>query len=78
MEKGKAVAAVYPEQFDPEFPSVFGCHAAIPRKRIPVPEIFAVDGQSVVIVRKDLVTGSCFVFYDAAPNDECDDYKQRP
>ncbi len=44
---------------------------------IPVPEIYAVDGQSGVIVQEDLGDRQLFRVYEAAPKEECEEYKER-
>src|SRR6267142_4676557 len=76
-KKGKAVAAVYPEPFDPDFHPYLDVTRLFLESGIPVPEIYAVDGQSGVIVQEDLGDRQLFRVYEAAPKDECDDYKER-
>lgn len=76
-KKGKAVAAVYPEPFDPDFHPYLDVTRLFLENGIPVPEIYAVDGQSGVIVQEDLGDRQLFRVYDAAPKDECDEYKER-
>jgi N-acetylmuramate 1-kinase len=75
--KGKAVAAVYPEAFDPEFHPYLDVTRLFLENALPVPEIFAVDGQSGIIVQEDLGDRQLFKVYDVAHEDECDDYKER-
>jgi aminoglycoside/choline kinase family phosphotransferase len=76
-QKGKAVAAVYPEPFDPDFHPYLDVTRLFLENGIPVPEIYAVDGQSGVIVQEDLGDRQLFRVYEAAPKDECDEYKER-
>jgi aminoglycoside/choline kinase family phosphotransferase len=76
-KKGKAVAAVYPEPFDPEFHPYLDVTRLFLASAIPVPEIYAVDGQSGVIIQEDLGDRQLFRVYEAAPEDECDEYKER-
>jgi aminoglycoside/choline kinase family phosphotransferase len=76
-KKGKAVAAVYPEPFDPDFHPYLDVTRLFLESGIPVPEIYAVDGQSGVIVQEDLGDRQLFRVYEAAPEDECDEYKER-
>ncbi len=76
-KKSKAVAAVYPEPFDPEFHPYLDVTRLFLESGIPVPEIFAVDGQSGVIVQEDLGDRQLFRVYEDAPKDECDEYKER-
>src|SRR5678816_597629 len=74
-KKSKAVAAVYPEPFDPDFHPYLDVTRLFLEAGIPVPEIYAVDGQSGVIIQEDLGDRQLFRFYEAAPEDECDEYK---
>lgn len=76
-KKGKAVAAVYPEAFDPAFHPYLDVTRLFLESGLPVPEIYAVDGQHGVIVQEDLGDRQLFRVYEAAPEDECDDYKER-
>ena len=76
-KKGKAVAAVYPEAFDPDFHPYLDVTRLFLENGLPVPEIYAVDGQSGVIVQEDLGDRQLFRVYEAAPQDECDEYKER-
>lgn len=76
-KKGRAVAAVYPEPFDPDFHPYLDVTRLFLENGIPVPEIYAVDGLSGVIVQEDLGDRQLFRVYDAAPKDECDEYKER-
>jgi len=76
-KKGKAVAAVYPEPFDPDFHPYLDVTRLFLESSIPVPEIYAVDGQSGVIVQEDLGDRQLFRVYEAAAEDECDEYKER-
>lgn len=72
-----AVAAVYPEPFDPDFHPYLDVTRLFLENGIPVPEIYAVDGQSGIIVQEDLGDRQLFRVYEAAPVDECDQYKER-
>ncbi|HEV7474030.1 MAG TPA: phosphotransferase [Pyrinomonadaceae bacterium] len=76
-KQGKAVAAVYPEPFDPEFHPYLDVTRLFLESSIPVPEIYAVDGQSGVIIQEDLGDRQLFRVYEAAPEAECDEYKER-
>src|SRR4029450_5749409 len=61
-KKGKAVAAVYPEPFDPEFHPYLDVTRLFLNCAIPVPEIYIVDGAAGVIVREYLGDGQlCLV-----------------
>ena len=76
-KKGKAVAAVYPEPFDPDFHPYLDVTRLFLENSIPVPEIYAVDGQSGIIVQEDLGDQQLFRIYEEASKDECDEYKER-
>jgi aminoglycoside/choline kinase family phosphotransferase len=75
--RGKAVAAVYPEPFDPDVHPYLDVTRLFLDSGIPVPEIYAVDGEFGVIVQEDLGDRQLFRVYEAAPKDECDEYKER-
>src|SRR5258707_866298 len=76
-KKGGAVAAVYRGAFDPDFHPYLDVTRLFLENAIPVPEIYAVDGESGVIVQEDLGDRQLFRLYETAPRDECDDYKER-
>src|SRR5258706_5154520 len=75
--KGSAVAAVYPEAFDPDFHPYLDVTRLFSQNALPVPEIYAVDGQSGVIVQEDLGDRQLFRIFEEASGDECDDFKER-
>jgi N-acetylmuramate 1-kinase len=75
--KGKAVAAVYPEPFDPDVHPYLDVTRLFLDSGIPVPAIYAVDGQFGVIVQEDLGDRQLFRVYEAAPKDECEEYKEQ-
>ena len=76
-QKGRAVAAVYPEAFDPDFHPYLDVTRLFLDNAIPVPEIYAVDGESGIVVQEDLGDRQLFRIYEEAPDDECDEYKER-
>src|SRR6195256_1604223 len=76
-KKGKAVAAVYPEPFDPDFHPYLDVTRLFLDNGIPVPEIYAVDGQHGIIVQEDLGDRQLFRVYEEAAKEECDEYKER-
>src|SRR6476620_8312700 len=49
-KKGTAIAAVYPEPFDPEFHPYLDITRLFLEADIPVPETYAVDGEQGIIV----------------------------
>src|SRR6266576_741390 len=76
-KKGRAVAAVYPEAFDPDFHPYLDVTRLFLENSIPVPEIYAVDGEFGVIVQEDLGDRQLFQIYENASKEECDEYKER-
>jgi aminoglycoside/choline kinase family phosphotransferase len=71
-KKGHAVAAVYPEPFDPEFHPYLDVTRLFAVSDIPVPEIYAVDGAQGIIVQEDLGDRQLMNVYETAPEDECE------
>lgn len=76
-KEGKAVAAVYPEPFDPDFHPYLDITRLFLENGIPVPEIYSVDGQRGIIVQEDLGDRQLFRVYEAATEEICDEYKER-
>lgn len=77
LEEGNAVAAVYPEAFDAEVHPYLDVTRLFLEAEIPVPDIYAVDGETGIIVQEDLGDRQLFRVYESAPEDECDEYKER-
>ncbi|HET9785981.1 MAG TPA: phosphotransferase [Pyrinomonadaceae bacterium] len=75
--KGKAIAAVYPEPFDPQFHPYLDITNLFLESDIPVPEIYQVDGGSGIIVQEDLGDQQLCQVYQVASPEECEDYKER-
>jgi len=76
-KKRTAVAAVYPEPFDPEFHPYLDVTRLFLDCDIPVPEIYAVDGNSGIIVQEDLGDRQLFRVYEDESDEKCDEYKER-
>lgn len=76
-KKGTAVAAVYPEAFDPEFHPYLDVTNLFLKSDIPVPQIYAVDGPAGVIVQEDLGTQQLFQVFETEPEERCDEYKEQ-
>jgi aminoglycoside/choline kinase family phosphotransferase len=76
-KKGTAVAAVYQEPFDPEFHPYLDVTRLFLECEIPVPEIYAVDGNAGIIVQEDLGDQQLFQLYEDEPEEKCDEYKER-
>jgi len=75
-KKGSAVAAVYPEAFDPEFHPYLDITRLFASSDIPVPEIYQVDGSQGIIVQEDLGDKQLLSVYDTAPEDEWEHLKE--
>jgi len=75
-KKGKAVAAVYPEPFDPEFHPYLDVTRLFRDAQIPVPEIYEVDGNGGIIVQEDLGDKQLFQAYESETDDRCEEYKE--
>jgi len=76
-KKGKAIAAVYPEAFDPEFHPYLDVTRLFVEAGIPVPEIYAVDGAAGMIIQEDLGDQQLFQAYEDETEDQCDEYKEQ-
>src|ERR671919_818129 len=76
-KKRTAVAAVYPEPFDPEFHPYLDVTRLFLDCDIPVPEIYAVDGNAGIIVQEDLGDRQLFQVYEDEPEEQCDEYKEQ-
>lgn len=75
--KGTAVAAVYPEAFDPEIHPFLDVTRLFLQNEIPVPAVYAVDGEQGIIVQEDLGDRSLFRIYESATDEECEEYKEQ-
>ena len=76
-KKGTAIAAVYQEPFDPEFHPYLDVTRLFLESNIPVPEIYAVDGNAGIIVQEDLGDKQLFLLYEDEPEEKCDEYKEQ-
>jgi aminoglycoside/choline kinase family phosphotransferase len=76
-KKGKAVAAVYPEAFDPEFHPYLDVTRLFIDAGIPVPEIYSVDGAAGIIVQEDLGDQQLFHAFDNESEEQCEEYKEQ-
>lgn len=73
----KAVAAVYPEPFDPDFHPYLDATRLFLESDLPVPEVYAVDGAHGIIVQEDLGDRQLFQMFDAASDEECEEFKEQ-
>jgi aminoglycoside/choline kinase family phosphotransferase len=76
-QSGKAVAAVYPDPFDPDFHPYLDVTNLFLKSDIPVPEVYAVDGASGIIVQEDLGDQQLCKIYEVASQEECEEYKEK-
>src|SRR3977135_2189037 len=76
-KRGKAVAAVYPEPFDPEIHPYLDVTRLFLAADIPVPEIYAVGGEEGIIVQEDLGDRQLFRFYETAGEEESEEFRER-
>lgn len=74
---GEAVAAVYPEPFDPDFHPYLDVSRLFLENDIPVPEIYLIKGDCGIIVQEDLGDRQLCRVYETASQEECEDYKER-
>jgi aminoglycoside/choline kinase family phosphotransferase len=75
-KNGTAVAAVYPEPFDPEFHPYLDVTRLFTSSDIPVPAIYAVDGANGIIILEDLGERQLCSVLEASAADECERYKE--
>ena len=76
-KKRTAVAAVYQEPFDPEFHPYLDVTRLFLDCEIPVPEIYAVDGATGIIIQEDLGDRQLFQVYEDESDEQCDAYKEQ-
>lgn len=76
-KKGSAVAAVYPEPFDPDFHPYLDVTNLFSKCDIPVPEIYAVDGAAGIIVQEDLGDQQLCQVLNDEPEEICEDFKEQ-
>ena len=76
-KKRTAIAAVYAEPFDPEFHPYLDITRLFIDCGIPVPEIYAVDGNGGIIVQEDLGDQQLFQVYEEESDEQCDAYKEQ-
>jgi aminoglycoside/choline kinase family phosphotransferase len=76
-KKGRAIAAVYPEPFDPDLQPYLDVTRLFLECDIPVPQIYAVDGTAGIIVQEDLGDRQLFQVYEDETEEQCDEYKEQ-
>jgi aminoglycoside/choline kinase family phosphotransferase len=70
-----AVAAVYPEPFDPNFHPYLDVTRLFLESKLPVPEILEVEAANGIIVQEDLGDRQLRLVYESASEEECDAHK---
>src|SRR5688500_15117873 len=76
-KKRTAVAAVYPEPFYPDYHLYFDVTRLLLDCGIPLPEIYAVDGNGGIIVQEDLGDRQLFHVCENESEERCDEYKEQ-
>jgi aminoglycoside/choline kinase family phosphotransferase len=72
-----AIAAVYPEPFDPNFHPYLDVTRLFIEAKLPVPEILEVDAPKGIIVQEDLGDRQLRLVYESASEEESEEYKER-
>jgi aminoglycoside/choline kinase family phosphotransferase len=72
-----AIAAVYPEPFDPHFHPYLDVTRLFLEAKLPVPEILEVDAANGIIVQEDLGDRQLRLVYESASEEECEEYKEK-
>lgn len=76
-KKGTAVAAVYPEPFDPELHPYLDVTRLFLECDIPVPEIYEVEGETGIIVQEDVGERQLLGIYQTSSAEECEGFKEQ-
>jgi aminoglycoside/choline kinase family phosphotransferase len=76
-KKKTAIAAVYPEPFDPTFHPYLDVTRLFLEAHLPVPEIFEVDAERGIIVQEDLGDRQLRLVYESASEEDCEAYKEQ-
>src|SRR5947209_18704572 len=72
-----AIAAVYPEPFDPNFHPYLDVTRLFLEAKLPVPEIYEVDATDGIIVQEDLGDRQLRIVYEEAAEEEIESYKDK-
>ena len=71
-ERGTAVAAVYPEPFDPEIHPYLDVTNLFLECGLPVPKVYDADGEVGIIVQEDLGDNQLCQVFETASEEECE------
>jgi aminoglycoside/choline kinase family phosphotransferase len=72
-----AIAAVYPEPFDPNFHPFLDVTRLFLECDVPVPEVLEVSASEGIIVQEDLGDRQLRHVYESAPEEDCEAYKDK-
>ncbi|HKC66263.1 MAG TPA: phosphotransferase [Pyrinomonadaceae bacterium] len=72
-----AIAAVYPEPFDPNFHPYLDVTRLFLEAKLPVPEIYEIDAARGIIVQEDLGDRQLRIVYEEAAEEEIESYKEK-
>ncbi|MDX6384033.1 MAG: N-acetylmuramate 1-kinase [Blastocatellia bacterium] len=71
-DRGTAVAAVYPEPFDPEVHPYLDVTKLFLECSLPVPKVLDMDGAAGIIVQEDLGDRQLYQVFETASAEECE------
>ncbi|HUQ33260.1 MAG TPA: phosphotransferase [Pyrinomonadaceae bacterium] len=72
-----AIAAVYPEPFDPKFHPYLDITGLFLEAELPVPQIYEVEATLGIIVQEDLGDRQLRLVYETASEEECEAFKDQ-
>jgi aminoglycoside/choline kinase family phosphotransferase len=72
-----AIAAVYPEPFDPEVHPYLDVTRLFLAAELPVPEIYEVSATSGIIIQEDLGDQQLRLFFESASEEDAESYMER-
>lgn len=76
-ERTTAIAAVYPEPFDPEFHPYLDVTRLFRSADLPVPAIYEVAAERGIIIQEDLGDQQLRLFFESASEEDCEEYQER-
>ncbi len=76
-ERGTAIAAVYPEAFDPEVHPYLDVTRLFLDCGLPVPEVYEADGANGIIVQEDLGDNQLVQVFETASDEDCEGLLER-
>lgn len=76
-KRATAIAAVYPEPFDPEIHPFLDVTRLFEEVKLPVPEILAVAPESGIIMQEDLGDMQLMRVYESVSEEDAEAYKER-